>query len=201
MYQEELQRQKELGKICYRCGRYVKSRMDKHMKQNNCIHHHHIKGKWTVEEDAIILREREIKISGYATRASKFLEGRNRSAVIHRWHRIKNHCSHVNKYGEWTAEEDAIILHERQKKIIGYPARAAKSLEGRTENAVKNRWSCYLKKQIPTRYHKEWTAEEDAIILRERQKKNLGYSVRAAKNLEGRTENAVRCRWNKLDLK
>tara|TARA_B100000963_G_C22611567_1_gene665132 strand:+ start:68 stop:2119 length:2052 start_codon:yes stop_codon:yes gene_type:complete len=37
LYQEELQRQKELSKICYRCGRYVKGRMDKHMKRKYCI--------------------------------------------------------------------------------------------------------------------------------------------------------------------
>ena len=46
----------------------------------------------------------------------------------------------------WTAEEDAIILRERENGVHSYATRSAKRLKGRSVEAVQNRWLNYLKK-------------------------------------------------------
>ena len=102
---------------------------------------------------------------------------------------------------KWTAEEDAIILHEREVDMYGYAGRAAKRLDGRDAQSVHTRWNIYLKEKhdpnAPVRSCVKWTAEEDAIILHEREVDVNGYAGRAAKRLDGRDAVSVYARWNR----
>ena len=57
-------------------------------------------------------------------------------------------------------------------------------MDGRDVRSVYARWNIYLKKKqgpnAPVRSHVKWTAEEDAIILHEREVDLNGYADRAA---------------------
>ena len=64
--------------------------------------------EWTAKENAIILRERANGLHGYATRAAKYLKGRDTQAVIHRWNR------YLKKYH--TAETQASTAAPKTKK-------------------------------------------------------------------------------------
>ena len=50
---------------------------------------------------------------------------------------------------KWTAEEDAIIIHEwkNKKSGVAFDTEASKYLNGRSKTAVKTRWYTYLKHQ------------------------------------------------------
>ena len=108
----------------------------------------------------------------------------------------------ASRKGEtWWPEEDDIILHEREIDANGYAGRAAKRLDGRDAQSVHTRWNIYLKKKhdpnAPVRSCVKWTAEEDAIILHEREVDVNGYAGRAAKRLDGRDAVSVDTRWNR----
>ena len=164
--------------------------------------------QWTAAEDTIILKEREINTNCFATRAAEQLEGRSVDSVYCRWNRfLKNKHdpnAPVRHCVQWTAEEEAIILHEREVDVNGYADRAAKRLDGRDVRSICYRWNNYLKKKhdpnAPVRHCVQWTAEEDAIILKEIEIDTNGYATReyatrAAEQLEGRSVDSVLSHW------
>jgi hypothetical protein len=61
-----------------------------------------------------------------------------------RWY---NHLSPTLRKEPWSVEEDIFII-EQQIKLGNRWSEIAKSLVGRTENCVKNRWKCMLKKAV-----------------------------------------------------
>tara|TARA_A100001015_G_C14801700_1_gene637212 strand:+ start:264 stop:773 length:510 start_codon:yes stop_codon:yes gene_type:complete len=126
--------------------------------------------KWTAEEDATILNEREDGVYGYALRAATKLDGRDAQSINDRWTKILKKIHDPNSPVGWTDEEDAIILNEREGGVHGYALRAATKLEGRDVQSILDRWNKTLKKvhisDAPVKSYVKWTAEEDAIILR-----------------------------------
>ena len=158
--------------------------------------------KWTAEEDAIILKERENGVYGYALRAATKLNGRDTQSIIYRWKHTLKKIHDPNSHDKWTAEEDAIILNERENGVYGYALRAATKLDGRDVKSIIDRWNKTIKKKhisnAPVKSYVKWTAEEDAIIIRERENKAHGYVLRAADQLDGRDTESVKYRWRTL---
>ncbi|CAM9544074.1 unnamed protein product [Discosporangium mesarthrocarpum] len=101
-----------------------------------------VKGQWSAEED-----EQLVKLVGQGFKnwgaLSENLSGRTSKQCRERW------CHHLDPSiirGEWTGEEDDIIMTMHQK-IGNKWSSMAPHLVGRTENAIKTRWKALDRSQ------------------------------------------------------
>mmetsp|Transcript_18709 Transcript_18709/g.33894 ORF Transcript_18709/g.33894 Transcript_18709/m.33894 type:complete len:296 (-) Transcript_18709:216-1103(-) len=78
-----------------------------------------------------------------------------------------NHLNPTLRKGNWRASEDIYIL-KKQVELGNRWSEIAKGMEGRTENSVKNRWKCMIKKA--KRRHPHSTNVIDLIIAEREQK-------------------------------
>ncbi|GIL50029.1 hypothetical protein Vafri_6356 [Volvox africanus] len=101
------------------------------------------KGPWTPEEDEVL---RGLVLTHGArnwTKLAECIPGRSGKSCRLRW---LNQLSPLVRSGPFTPEEDAIILWA-QLQYGNKWASICKHLPGRTDNHVKNRWNCTLKKR------------------------------------------------------
>jgi len=102
-----------------------------------------VKGPWTIEEDRKLLewvkREGPVKW----TQCSDFIKGRNGKQCRERWFHTLN--PQVIK-GNWSSEEDLKIF-TLYKKLGGKWSKIALSIQGRTENSIKNRFYSTLRRK------------------------------------------------------
>lgn len=102
------------------------------------------KGHFSPEEDRrlifLVTKESGFVTWGYVARQ---MPGRNSKQCRERW------CNHLDpkvKRGSWLPHEDVIIMN--QQKVLGNMwAEIARQLHGRTQNAVKLRWSLLSRRQ------------------------------------------------------
>lgn len=103
-----------------------------------------IKGSWTGEEDARIVKW----VSDHGARdwgaLAERLPGRISKQCRERWH---NHLSPNVLKSDWTQEEDSILI-ECQAKWGNKWSKIAALLPGRTDNSVKNRWNSSIKRRL-----------------------------------------------------
>lgn len=94
--------------------------------------------------------------------------------------------------GHWTKNEDSIMRHIVKQTGPRQWTTVAKYLPGRTGKQCRERWKNHLAPDI----HKgPWSKEEDTILLEQRSKVGNKWS-HIARRLPGRTENAIKNRWN-----
>jgi len=94
------------------------------------------KRSWTEDEDEQL--KQLVKTHGLSnwTTVADSLDGRTGKQCRERW---TNHLNPGIKKGNWTDEEDRIII-EKQAELGNQWSKITEYLQGRTDNAVKNRW-------------------------------------------------------------
>lgn len=131
------------------------------LELNNCSHF--AKGTWTRQEDEILTRIVVAEGAKNWTHVAKSLPGRIGKQCRERWH---NHLDpHITKR-KWTVEEDMLIV--RLHLVHGNRwCDIAKQVDGRTDNAIKNRFNSNLSKRL----------NEPMFVKILREKGKIGQSV------------------------
>ncbi|CEL92647.1 unnamed protein product [Vitrella brassicaformis CCMP3155] len=155
--------------------------------------------EWTQEEDEA-LRE-SVRVNGGKSwkRIATFLPGRSDVQCLNRWHTV---LKPTLVRGTWTQEEDDVLRELVAVHGAAKWSSIAKMLNERLGTyrlgkQCRERWTNHLD---PTITRTEWTEEEDALLLAEQESIGNKWSD-ISKKLPGRTENAVKNRWNSLKRK
>ena len=145
-----------------------------------------IKGPWTKEEDQGVIDCIEAGIGKWSEVADR-IPGRIGKQCRERWF---NHLDPSLKKGGWTEEEDAVLV-ESQKRWGNAWTKIAKVLDGRSENAVKNRFHSATRRKANERQRANGTADkiarEAANFVDEKLKENANTEA-AIRNCGGKTD-------------
>mmetsp|Transcript_36962 Transcript_36962/g.106443 ORF Transcript_36962/g.106443 Transcript_36962/m.106443 type:complete len:462 (+) Transcript_36962:216-1601(+) len=101
------------------------------------------KGSWTPEEDAILVAKRQEYGKKWAKIAAH-LPGRQGKQCRERY---VNHLDDTLKKGEWTDDEEAILIAFHQQHGNRW-ANISKQLPGRSDNDVKNHWYSTIQRKF-----------------------------------------------------
>jgi hypothetical protein len=117
-------------------------------------------GKWTKEEDELLLNA----VQQYGTKnwklVSKAVEGRNQVQCLHRWTKILQ--PGLTK-GPWSIAEDRKLLEWVQKEGPNKWTACAEYIKGRSGKQCRERW---LNTLNPGVKKGNWEAEEDYLIFK-----------------------------------
>eukprot|EP00898_Chlorokybus_atmophyticus_P000895 jgi/Chlat1/1806/Chrsp135S02138 len=149
---------------------------------------------WTKEEDDLLRHAVQLYNGRNWKKIAKFFSDRNDTQCRQHWHKVLN--PDLIK-GNWTKDEDDIIVTMVKKVGTKKWSLIAEQLVGRTDMQCRQRW---LNKLNPEIRREVWTEEENDILAKAHAKFGNKW-VEIAKFLPGRTSKSIMEHWTSMEAR
>jgi hypothetical protein len=145
--------------------------------------------KWSADEDSLLLQLRARNPTANLSEFGHLFPGKTNQQITERWDKVLNPTL---VKGSWTREEDETVIEFVEREGTKNWRKLAALLPGRVGKQCRERWRNHLDPDVN---REPWSDREDAILVELHEK--LGNQwVKMAESLPGRSDNAIKNRWN-----